>query len=156
MTLTPEAAAAKIDAALLRLQLFAEARMRWRCRVERQSASDAPWERGEDGIDRPPTPLVIYRGMFRMRTFLPHESTPDAGGATVTLVRTNAHLPAVDRIPALAAAGKVEADLPRMPFREGDLIIREVGGVDVARYRVASPHDITDQTAQRLLVDEGA
>lgn len=153
--LTPAEAAAKIVESLPRLQAFAEARMRWTCRVERPKAADAPWDIDPDGYEVPPSPTVIYRGPFRIRSFRPHESTPDVGGATVTVVRKDAHLPAVERIPILVAAQLVEADLAAQPFREGDVIVRVVNGQDVDRYRVASSFETTDQTAQRLLIDEG-
>lgn len=127
--------------------------MRWTCRVMRHPGGD--WVTGPDGREVAPPAKVIYRGMFRLRTFMPHEATPDVGGSTVTVVRTNAHLPAVERLQSLAESGAIECDLDEMPFREGDVVVREVAGRSARYYRVASPHDITDQTAQRLLVDEG-
>lgn len=153
----PENLGAAVAAVLPEMQKAAESRMHWTCRVEREPAEDAPWVTNpETGYEEPPAASVIYRGMFRIRSFRPYETTPDVGGSTVTLVRKDAHLPAVERIPVLAAASTVEAVVSAQPFREGDVIVREVDGQDVARYRIASSFDTTEQTAQRLLVDEGA
>lgn len=136
------------------LQAFAEGRMRWQCRVER---GEGVWVTDPaTGYEVPGPAPVIYRGPFRVRSHQPHESTPDVGGATVSITRLQAHLPAVERIPILVAAGTVEAVVGAMPFREGDLIIRVVAGQDAGAYRVTSSHDTTDQTAQRLPVEQGA
>lgn len=129
--------------------------MTWTCRIMRHPDAETPWERDEHGFDVPPQSRVIYRGMFRVYTFLPHEQVKDVGGAPVTVVRTTCYLPAVERLPFLASRSKVQVDLEAVPFREGDVIVREQDGKDIGYYRVASPHDITHSSAQKLLVDEG-
>src|SRR5699024_4605922 len=108
-----------LAAGLLEEQLFAESRMRWTCRVER---GEGGWVTGPDGYEIPGPAPVIYRGMFRVGSFQPQERTPDVGGATETLNRERGHFPAVERMPVLVEAGKVECVISAMPFRAGDRI----------------------------------
>lgn len=152
--LTADEAQGKLLAALTRTQELAESRMRWSCRVFRHPGEDAPWIEDEHGDLVPPAPREIYRGPWRSQTYRPHPATVDVGGAPVTKSNPDAHLPAVDRFPALAAAGVIVADFDAQPFRTDDVIVHEMPNGDVRAYRVTDSNYKTDQTAQRLPVED--
>lgn len=156
MTLPPFAPENLGDATraiLPQLQVAAESRMRWTCRVER---GEGEWVEGPDGYQVPGPAPVIYRGPFRVGSFQPQERTPDVGGSTEVLNRERGHFPAVERMPTLVAADAVECDVAAMPFRSGDRVVREVDGQDSTVYRITAAHETTDQTAQRPSIEREA
>ena len=121
------------------LQAEAESLMRDSCTITRTDP-DAPWVRGEDGIEQPPEPTVVYTGRCKLQSFVPHESTPDVGGATVTVQRTMLHIP-----------------VSSPPVKPGDEVVvtASIGGLAGRRYRVSydGPYK-TWATATRVYVDE--
>jgi len=105
---------------------------------------DAPWvENPETGYEEPPPGDEVYAGRCKVTSFQPYESDREAGGATVTTQRYFVHVP--------VTAG---------PFEIGDLVTITSGANEPTtigrKFRVAGLHEKTWQTAQRLLVDEGA
>lgn len=147
MTLTPEDAAAKLDAGLVRLQEFAEARMTEQIVIDRPTGTVVDDEGREQTTYAP-----VYDGIGRLRSFRPYEQNPDVGGSTVTMQRVDWHIPAPERMGHLIAEGRVvHAD---GPVQTGDRARRMTEGKPVKTVRIAGEHDTTNQTAQRLVVDE--
>ena len=130
---------AEIAAVLPELQAAAESMMRDECTITRTDP-DAPWLPDGDGIERPPEPAVVYEGKCKLQSFVPHESTPDVGGATVTVQRTMLHIP-----------------VSSPPVKPGDEVVvtASIGGLAGRRYRVSydGPYK-TWATATRVYVDE--
>lgn len=130
-----------ISSALPELQAHAESMMVDACRITR--LVDAWTTDPATGRDVPAPPAVIYEGKCKVTSYQPYETTPEVGGMTEVLQRYYVHVP--------VTAG---------PFEIGDLITITAGANDPTTldrtFRVAGLHEKTWQTAQRLLVDEGA
>jgi hypothetical protein len=95
---------------------------------------------------------TIYDGPGRLRSYRPYEQTPLVGSSTVTQQRIDWHIPAPERIPGLVAAGVVA--VWNGPVQAGDRAQRLTPGKPTKTVRIAGEHDVTDQTAQRFVVDE--
>ena len=133
--------------ALLELQGAAESRMSERIVIDRPSGTVVDDEGREQTTYKP-----VYDGIGRLRSFRPYEQNPDVGGSTVTMQRVDWHIPAPERMAHLVEVGSVTHS--HGPVQTGDRARRVTEGKPVKTVRIAGEHDITDQTAQRLVVDE--
>lgn len=133
---------------LPRLQAQAESRMSETCRVDRvlSTTSDDLGNTVPVLADPP-----VYVGMTRIKSFRSYEQTPEVGVGTLVQQRYDLHFPAVERVPVLVAAGVVQSS---GDLRVGDFATITTPGKRERVFRLAAEHDVTDQTAQRLLVDE--
>ena len=86
-------------------------------------------------VDGRDVPLLVdvWSGLVKLQSNTLVNQDPEAGGATVTVIRYELHFP--------VTAG---------PFEVGDIAI-----VGTRQFRIAGLHDKTWQTAQRLPVGEG-
>ena len=130
-----------IAAVLPELQAAAESMMVDTCTITREGAG---WVKDPvTGRDVPAPPTTVYEGRCKVASYQPYEATPEVGGMTEVLQRYAVHVP--------VTAG---------PFEVGDLITITAGANQPTTrdrtFRVAGLHEKTWQTAQRLLVDEGA
>lgn len=137
-----------IAAALPELQAQAESMMVETCRIDRVTgvASD---DKGRPVVTLADPP--IYVGPFKVRSYRPFESEREVVGTTSTSQRYDLHIPAPERMAGLVAAGIVTRW--NGPVRNGDFMTRTTPGRHEEVYRVATEHDITYQTAQRLVGD---
>lgn len=123
------------------LQAAAVSMMRDTCRIERDSSDE--WVITPNGREVPAPSVVVYEGPCKIATYQSYEQNPEVAGMTETLQRYAVHVP--------VAAG---------PFEVGDLITIAASAHRPSStgrtFRVAALHEKTWQTAQRLLVDEGA
>lgn len=129
---------------LVELQEAAESRMRESCIIERATGSEIDDEGREVNTYR-----MIYEGPVRIRSFRPYPEDRDVGGGTSTSQMYDLHIPAVVRMAALVEAGAVA--VWDGPVRNGDRMTRTTPGRVPEVYRIETEHDITDQTAQRLV-----
>lgn len=109
------------------------------CVIRRGSTDE--WTIDPDtGYEVPAGPDTVYEGRCKLQSFVPHESTPDVGGQTVTIQRTMLHLPA-----GIA------------PVRPGDDVemTASINGLTGRKYRISydGPYK-TWATATRVYVDE--
>ena len=133
-----------IGATLPVLQAAAESRMRETCVIERATGTEVDDDGREVNTYR-----TIYEGPVRIRSFRPYPEDRDVAGGTSTSQMYDLHIPAVVRLPALVEAGVVaEWD---GPVRNGDRMTRSTPGRAQEVYRIETEHDVTDQTAQRLV-----
>ena len=93
----------------------------------------------EDAGDYTDTLTTVYAGKCKVQTYEAFESKRDVGAATVVIQRYTIHVP-------------VDAG----PFEVGDVVTVAQRIHPERRFRVAGTHEKSLQTAQRLLVDEGA
>ena len=126
------------------LQAAAESRMRETCVIERAIDIDVD----DDGRDTT-TWRAVYAGPVRIRSYRPYPEDRDVAGGTSTSQMYDLHIPAPDRLPGLVAAGVV-AEWGG-PVRNGDRMTRTTPGRAQEVYRIETEHDVTDQTAQRLV-----
>lgn len=133
--------------ALLELQEAAESRMSERIVIDRPSGTVVDDEGREQTTYAP-----VYEGIGRLRSFRPYEQNPDVGAGTITMQRIDWHIPAPERHEVLVGQGTVAYSLG--PVQTGDRARRMTAGKPVKTVRIAGEHDVTDQTAQRLVVDE--
>lgn len=131
----------EIASVLPQLQAQAESLMVDTCTITREGEG---WVVDPDtGREVPAPPTTVYEGKCKVQTYEPHERTPDVGGSTEVIQRYHVHVP--------VTAG---------PFEVGDVVTITSGANDPTTsgrtFRVAGLHEKTWQTAQRLLVDEGA
>lgn len=136
-----------IAAVLPELQAEAESRMTERIVIDRPTGTVVDDEGREQTTYAP-----VYDGIGRLRSYRPYEQNPDVGASTVTKQRVDWHIPAPERMAALVSAGSVAHFLS--PVQTGDRARRMTVGKPLKTVRVAGEHDTTDQTAQRLVVDE--
>ena len=129
------------------LQAAAESRMTERIVIDRPSGTVID----DDGREQT-TYSPIYDGPGRLRSFRPYEQNSDVGAGTSTTQRVDWHIPAPERMAALVAAGRVA--YWSGPIQTGDRARRMTEGKPVKTTRIAGEHDVTDQTAQRLVVDD--
>ena len=114
------------------------------CTIERSTGTTVD----DEGRDQT-TFRTIYDGIFRVRSFRPYPEDREVGGGTSTSQMYDLHIPAAPRMAGLLAAGVVaEWD---GPVRNGDVLTRTTPGRATEVYRIETEHDITDQTAQRLV-----
>lgn len=132
----PENLGQAISAALPELQAAAESMMRDTCRITREPAGDADWVI-VDGREVPAEWSEVYVGPCRVRSYQPYESTPEVGGASETVQRYAVHVP--------VSAG---------PFEPGDRVEITTNPARARAFRVAATHEVTNQTAQQLSVEE--
>jgi hypothetical protein len=88
-----------------------------------------------------PTYLTVYTGKCRIQSYQPFESTPVAGGQQFTVQRTALHIP----VTVLGVAIDDVAIMQTSPMNPA-LVGRA--------FRIAGLHHKTNQTSQRLMVDE--
>ncbi len=133
---------------LPRLQEQAESRMSETCRVDRVVSTTS-----DDLGNTVPvlTTPAVYVGPVRIKSFRSYEQTPEVGVGTLVQQRYDLHFPAVERVPVLVTAGVVQSS---GDLRVGDFATITTPGKRERVFRLAAEHDVTDQTAQRLLVDE--
>lgn len=144
----PENAAEALRWALgTKLQPFDESLMVERIVIDRPTGTEVDDEGREQTTYRP-----IYDGPGLLTSFRPYEQNADVGSSTTTAQRVDWHLPAVERIPVLQEVGRVT--LWDGPIQAGDRARRMTAGKPVKTVRIAGEHDVTFQTAQRLVVDE--
>lgn len=125
------------------LQGHAEALMTETCRIDRVLSVDS------DDLGRPIVILAdppIYVGPVKIRSYRPFEQDRDVAGSTSTSQRYDLHIPAPERIASVA-------EVWNGPVRNGDFMTRTTPGRAEEVYRIATEHDITWQTAQRLVGD---
>lgn len=132
---------------LRRGQAAAEARMTERIVIDRVTGSTVDDEGRETN-----TYETVYDGPGRLYSFRPFEQTPDVGSSSSTIQRVDWHIPAPERMAKLVSEGRVATW--DGPVQEGDRARRLTPGKPVKTVRIAGEHDMTDQTAQRLTVDE--
>lgn len=130
--------------ALVELQEAAESRMRESCLIERATGSEVDDEGREVNTYR-----TVYEGPVRIRSYRPYPEDRDVAGGTSTSQMYDLHIPAPERIPALVTAGVVTTW--DGPVRNGDRMTRTTPGRASEVYRIETEHDVTDQTAQRLV-----
>ncbi len=118
--------------------------MRETCIIERVTGSDIDDEGREVNTYR-----TIYSGPVRIRSYRPYPEDRDVSGGTSTSQMYDLHVPAVVRMSDLLAAGTVE--VWDGPIRNGDRMTRTTPGRIPEVYRIETEHDVTDQTAQRLV-----
>ena len=133
--------------ALPQLQAEAEARMTERIVIDRPTGTTIDDEGREQT-----TYTAVYDGPGRLRSYRPYEQNPDVGVSTSTVQRIDWHIPAPERMGFLLGQGVVA--VWDGPVQTGDRARRMTEGKPVKTVRVAGEHDITDQTAQRMVVDE--
>ena len=133
--------------ALVELQEAAESRMSERIVIDRPGGTEID----DDGREQT-TYSPIYDGPGRLRSFRPYEQNSDVGAGTSTTQRIDWHIPAPERMAALVAAGRVAHWSG--PIQTGDRARRMTEVKPVKTTRIAGEHDVTDQTAQRLVVDD--
>ena len=126
------------------LQAAAESRMTESCTIERIADTDVD----DEGRDTT-TYRTVYEGPVRIRSYRPYPEDRDVAGGTSTSQMYDLHIPAPERIPALASAGAVTTW--DGPVRNGDRMTRTTPGRAPEVYRIETEHDVTDQTAQRLV-----
>ena|SRR5690606_3155444 len=132
-----------VSAELPGLQAEAEALMTETCRIDRVlSVTSDDHGRPVPVLADPP----IYVGPVKIRSYRPFEQERDVAGSTSTSQRYDLHIPAPSRIAAVA-------DVWNGPVRNGDFMTRTTPGRAEEVYRIATEHDITWQTAQRLVGD---
>lgn len=129
---------------LLQMQEFAEERMVESCVIERVTGSEIDDEGREVN-----TYATIYDGPVRIRSYRPYPEDREVTAGTSTSQMYDLHIPAVERIPALLAAGVVS--VWDGPIRNGDRMTRSTVGRAPEVYGIETEHDVTDQTAQRLV-----
>lgn len=129
------------------LQAAAESRMTERIVIDRPSGTVIDDEGREQA-----TYTLIYDGPGRLRSYRPHEQNPDVGASTVTMQRIDWHIPAPERIAHLLTTGEVATW--DGPVQTGDRARRMTPGKPAKTVRIAGEHDVTDQTAQRFVIDE--
>lgn len=132
--------------ALIELQEAAESRMSERIVIDRRSGSEVDDE-GREQVTWSP----VYDGPGRLRSYRPYEQNPDVGGSTATVQRIDWHIPAPERLDAGVVPGVSVWD---GPVQTGDRARRMTPGKPVKTVRIAGEHDVTDQIAQRMVVDE--
>jgi len=133
--------------ALVELQEAAVSRMSERFVIDRPLGSEVDDEGREQTAYAP-----VYDGPGRIRTYRPYEQNPDVGAGTITIQRTDWHIPAPEIMAPLVAEGTVAHW--HGPVQTGDRARRVTEGKPVKTVRIAGEHDATDSTAQRLVVDE--
>jgi hypothetical protein len=129
------------------LQAEAESMMLERIVIDRPTGTDI-----DDHGREQTTYTPVYDGIGKLRSFRPYEQNPDVGGSTATTQRVDWHIPAPERMGHLIGAGKVAHW--HGPVMSGDRARRMTPGRPTKTVRVAGEHDITYQTAQRLVVDD--
>lgn len=129
---------ARIAAKLPELQAAAESMMVDSCVITRLDP-EAPWVPGPGDYEVPPPGIEVYAGRCKVQTYEAFESKRDVGGSTVVIQRYAIHVP--------VGAG---------PFEVGDVVTVAARVYGERKFRVAGLHEKSLQTAQRLLVDEGA
>ena len=137
-----------IAAELPELQRQAEGGMTETCRIDRVTGV------GSDDNGFPIVTLAdppIYVGPVKIRSFRPYESEREVVGTTSTSQRYDTHIPAPERMAPLLASGRVS--VWNGPVRNGDFMTRTTPGRAEEVYRITTEHDITFQTAQRLVGD---
>ena len=134
-------------AVLPELQAHAESRMTERIVIDRPTGTTIDDEGREQTTYAP-----VYDGIGRLRSFRPYEQNPDVGAGTITMQRVDWHIPAPERHALLVGQGIVVHS--HGPVQTGDRARRMTEGKPVKTVRIAGEHDTTDQTAQRLVVDE--
>ena len=137
-----------IAAALPELQAQAESMMVESCRIDRVMGVTS------DDEGRPVVVLAdppIYVGPVKIRSYRPYESEREVVGTTSTSQRYDQHIPAPERMAPLLASGRVS--VWNGPVRNGDFMTRTTPGRAEEVYRIGTEHDITFQTAQRLVGD---
>jgi hypothetical protein len=134
---------ALLQSGLAEMQAFTESRMTERIVIDRGTTSDEVDENGYPVT----TWTTIYDGPGRLRSYRPYEQTPLVGLSTVTQQRIDWHIPAPERCGLLARTWNG-------PVQAGDRARRMTPGKPVKVVRIAGEHDVTDQTAQRFVVDE--
>lgn len=137
----------EVARALPELQAAAESRMAEHIVIDRPTGTTIDDEGREQT-----TYSEVYDGIGRLRSFRPYEQNPDVGSSTVTMQRVDWHIPAPERMAGLVTAGRVAYS--NGPVQTGDRARRMTDGKPVKTVRIAGEHDVTDQTAQRLVVDE--
>lgn len=129
------------------LQAQAEGGMRERIVIDRVTGTIVDDE-GREQV----TYATIYDGIGKLRTFRPYEQNPDVAAGTVTKQRTDWHIPAAERMAHLLTTGQVTEWAG--PVLAGDRARRLTPGKEAKTVRVAGEHEMTWQTAQRLVVDD--
>ena len=126
------------------LQAAAESMMVESCLIQRSTGTTVDDEGREVTTYR-----TIYAGICRIRSFRPYPEDRETGASTSTSQMYDHHSPAATRIPHLLTVGAVtEWD---GPVRNGDMLTRTTPGRASEVYRLETEHDITYQTAQRLV-----
>lgn len=133
-----------IARALPELQAHAESRMRETCTIDRVTGVTSD----DDGRPVAQT-QPIYEGPVRIRSYRPYPQDREVAGGTSTSQMYDLHIPAPGRIPALVESGAVA--LWAGYVRNGDYMTRTTPGRAPEVYRIETEHDVTDQTAQRLV-----
>lgn len=136
-----------VAAVLPELQAQAESLMTEHFIIDRVTGTEIDDEGREQN-----TYATIYEGIGKLRTFRPYEQNPDVGSGSVTIQRTDWHIPAQERMAELLASGQVAQWAG--PVLAGDRARRLTSGKEVKTVRVAGEHEMTWQTAQRLVVDD--
>lgn len=93
----------------------------------------------ETGYEVPDEGAQVYAGKCKVQTYEAFESKRDVGAQTVVQQRYTIHVP--------VGSG---------PFEVGDVVTVAARVYPERKFRVAGTHEKSLQTAQRLLVDEGA
>lgn len=128
----------RIAAKLPELRAAAESLMVDSCTVFRPGGGG--WVKDpETGYEVPDEGSEVYAGPCKVQTYEAFESKRDVGAATVVLQRYTIHVP--------VGTG---------PFEIGDVVTVAARVHPARSFRVAGLHEKSLQTAQRLLVDEGA
>lgn len=130
-------------------QLEAEATMEDTGRIDRVL------DVGSDDAGRPVPRLAtppIYEGMVKVRSYRPHEQERDVAGATVTTQRYDLQIPAPERMEPLLEEERITTW--NGPVKVGDFLTITTPGSPARVYRIAGEHDLTYQTAQRLLAEQ--
>lgn len=118
------------------------------CRIDRVLGVDSNDE-GDPIVTLADPP--IYVGMVKIRSFRPYESEREVVGGTSISQRSDLHIPALDRIADLLEVEAIE--VWNGPVHAGDFLTRTTPGRVPEVYRIATEHDVTWQTAQRLVGD---
>lgn len=138
----------RIADTLPELQRQAEGGMIETCRIDRVVGVTTDDEgRPTAQLQDPP----VYVGPVKIRSYRPYEQEREVAGSTDAYQRYDLHIPAVTRMAELKAAGVVTEW--NGPVRNGDFMTRTTPGRPSEVYRIATEHDITWQTAQRLVGD---
>ena len=134
----------EIAAALPELQAAAESLMVESCVIERVTGSTVDDEGREVNTYR-----TIYAGPVRIRSFRPYPEEREVSASTSTAQVYDLHIPAAERMAGLLATGAVSTW--DGPVRNGDRLTRTTPGRPVEVYGLETEHDVTFQTAQRLV-----